>query len=195
MEPPRDPSMCRGSNDENQENEVQQQISESSTAVDPEVRDVEGKGKGICADDVCPHPGDPPGHTQDTIQRLMMLQLFSACLYTQDVVPEEFVHKMLDFHRFSGGSSWPSELRFAGLGSAVEMMTFCGKRLERLGSLKHVMPDFYTFLGDVARDPSCPQELHGQIFNALQLRDNSWIVETFEDPEPLTLHDPPVLGS
>ena len=102
---------------------------------------------------------------------------------------------MMDFHRFSGGSSWSDELRFAGLGSAVDMMSFCGKRLEKLGSLKHVMPDFYSFLGDVARDPVCPQELHNQIINALQLRDNGWVVEKFEDAEPLALHDPPVLGS
>lgn len=190
LEPPRDPSTCRGSNDENQENDVHQH------AEDPLFSALEeGKEEDKCTDLVCPHAGDPSGHTQDTIQHLLMLQLFSACLYTQDVVPEEFVHKIMDFHRFSSGSSWPSELRSAGLGSAVEMMTFCGKRLERLGSLKHVMPDFYTFLGDVARDPECPQELHNQIFHALQLRDNDWVLETLEDPDPLTLLDPPVLGS
>lgn len=191
LQPPRDPSTCRGPNDENQENDAHLQV----TAEDPRFSELEPKEEDKHTH-ACAHPvqGDPTGHSQDSIQHLMTLQLFSACLYTQDVVPEEFVHKVLDFHRFSGGSSWPNELRCAGLGSAVEMLTFCGKRLERLGSLKHVMPDFYAFLGDVARDPECPQELHNQIFHALQLRENGWIVETFEDPDPLVLHDPPVLG-
>lgn len=157
--------------------------------------------------DVCEQAaaGEPSGHTQGTMQRFDSLQLFSACLYTQDVVPEDFVHKLLDFHRFSGGSCWPAELRFAGLGSVVEMMSYCGKRLEKLGSLKHVMPDFYTFLADVARDRDCPQDLRNRICDTLRLRENDWVEETFEDPDPLIqkfedpesliLHDPPVLGS
>jgi hypothetical protein len=196
LQPPRDPSICQGSNDENQENEVQQQgskleqshlFSELEPAVEPEVEYKRA--------DVCSHPasGEPSGHTQETIQQLLTLQLFIACLYTQDVVPEEFVHKVLDYHRFSGGPSWPSELRFAGLGSAVEMLSFCGKRLEKLGALKHVMPDLYSFLGDVVRDPACPQKRHSQISHVLELRENGWVVEAFEDT--MALHDPPVLGS
>jgi hypothetical protein len=155
---------------------------------------VESKGDEESAH-VSPQPaaGEPSGHTQETMQLFLKLQLFIACLYTQDVVPEEFVHKVLDYHRFGGGPSWPSELRFIGLGSAVEMMSFCGKRLEKLGSLKHVMPDFYTFLGDLARDTACPQKLQIQIANTLQLRDNGWVVETFEDP--MDVHDPEVVGS
>lgn len=192
LQPQSDLSISRGSNYENQENDVHQQ----RAAQVQRVAEVEGKeGEDKCVD-FCspPAPGELLGDTQGAVHHLMMLQLFSACLYTQDVVPEDFVHKVLDFHRFSGGSSWPRELRFAGLGSAVEMMCFCGKRLERLGSLKHVMPDFYSFLGEVSRDPACPQQLQSQIFKALQLRDNGWIVETFEDPDPLALHDPPMLG-
>lgn len=111
------------------------------------------------------------------LKHLHTLQIFISCLYTQDVVPEDFVHKILDSHRFSS-LSWPAPARNAGIMSACDMMTFCGKRLEKLGSLGHVMPDWYSYLRTLQQDLSIPREVQDRITYVVTLRENNWVPES-----------------
>eukprot|EP00892_Ulva_mutabilis_P003472 jgi/Ulvmu1/1497/UM011_0227.1 len=119
--------------------------------------------------------GCPPPSSM--LRRLDALQIFCACLYTQDLVPEDFIHKILDSHRFSS-LSWPGPARHVGLMSACDMMMFCGKRLEKLGSLCHVMPDWYSYLRSLQQDLSIPRAVHDRIATVVGLRENGWISET-----------------
>lgn len=111
------------------------------------------------------------------LKHLDALQIFIACLYTQDVVPEDFVHKVLDSYRFSS-LSWPAPARNVGIMSACDMMTFCGKRLEKLGSLCHVMPDWYSYLRSLQQDLSIARQVHNRIAYIINLRENKWIPES-----------------
>lgn len=112
----------------------------------------------------------------ECLKHLRTLQIFVACLYTQDVVPEEFVHKILDSYRFSS-LSWPAPARNVGIMSACDMMMFCGKRLEKLGSLCHVMPDWYSYLRSLQHDLSIPREVHERIAFVVNLREKNWVPE------------------
>lgn len=117
---------------------------------------------------------DCSASTSSVLRRLDALQIFCACLYTQELVPEEFIHKILDSHRFSS-PSWPSPARHVGIMSACDMMTICGRRLEKLGSLCHVMPDWYSYLRSLQQDLSVPRAVHDRIAYVLSMRENGWM--------------------
>jgi hypothetical protein len=177
IEPTLPGSCSRENNDENQRDMISQPVLSQPA--------VQGEGKIGTQDKegLCPHNKRRPegdcrqrdSSREVDMSRLSAVQVFAACLYTQDVVPEEFVHQILDFHRFDGSSEWPEEARNAGLGSAVDMLLYCGKRLEKLGSLKHVMPDLYTYLRKMGKSNAISEELRMKIVNVLDLREKGWV--------------------
>lgn len=143
----------------------------------PEGVPMENRREAIVSQTKAPDEVERSPSSPMCLQRLDTLQIFSACLYTQDVVPEDFVHKILDSHRFSS-LSWPAPARHVGIMSACDMMMFCGKRLEKLGSLCHVMPDWYSYLRSLQQDLSFPRVVHDRIAYIIRLRENQWVPDT-----------------
>jgi hypothetical protein len=110
------------------------------------------------------------------VERLHALQTFNACLYTQDIVPEAFIHSIIDRARRDTGEGSATG-HVAAVHGACDMMKFCGKRLESLGVLKHVMPDFYSYLQGQAQGGELPAQTESLIEEILQLRANNWIIQ------------------
>jgi hypothetical protein len=122
--------------------------------------------------DACTGSG-PRTQPLTLLQQLRALQTFSACLYTQDMVSEIFVHSIIDQVRY-GSSAWPAASKDAAVAGLCDMTRFCGKRLETLGTLKNAMPDLYLHLKLLAVGSSVSEETKANIADVLELRDNGW---------------------
>lgn len=118
-------------------------------------------------------PASTPTKPLTLLQQLHALQTYSACLYTQDMVSEVFIHNIIDHVRY-GSASWAQPARNAAMCGLCDMTKFCGKRLETLGSLKKAMPDFYAHLELLASRADTPGQVKEAIMETLTLRENKW---------------------
>lgn len=124
-----------------------------------------------------PTPQPPP-----LLRQLHALQTFAACLYTQDLVSEVFIHSILDHVRY-GTNAWPAAARDAAIRGICDMTLFCGKRLETLGSLRSAMPDFYAHLELLAEGTALSEAARGRIRDTLDLRARNWQPPAAPDAE------------
>lgn len=129
----------------------------------------------LIASDASPTPPAATAQPQPPplLRQLHALQTFSACLYTQDLVGEVFIHSILDHVRYST-ASWPEGARNAAVRGLCDMTLFCGKRLETLGTLRSTMPDIYSHLELLAAGTALTQDTRDRIANTLELRARGW---------------------
>lgn len=126
--------------------------------------------------------GAEDGAAPGPFERLQALQTFSACLYTQDLVPETFIHSILGCARNDTGPT-TAPAHIAAVHGACDMMTFCGKRLDTLGALKDAMPAWYSYL--VEQQGALPAETQSLIESVLRLRARSWVPEPVVEPQAI----------
>lgn len=110
------------------------------------------------------------------LQQLHALQTFSACLFTQDIVSEVFIHSIIDHVRF-GSSAWPQAVRDSAVAGVCDMFHYCGKRLESLGTMKAVMPGVYSDLQSLADSGTVGDATRAHIREVIELRARGWVPE------------------
>lgn len=110
------------------------------------------------------------------LQQLQALQTFCACLYTQDIVSEVFIHSIIDHVRF-GSAAWPHEARNGAISGVCGMFKFCGKRLETLGTMKAAMPAVYSDLQNLADSKATSASTQADIREVIELRARNWLPE------------------
>jgi hypothetical protein len=108
------------------------------------------------------------------LHQLHVLQTFIACLYTQDMVSEVFVHSIIDHVRYSS-MSWPQVARDSAIRGICDMTLFCGKRLATIGALRSAMPDLYSHLELLTRGSSIGEATKTRINDTLSLRARGWV--------------------
>jgi hypothetical protein len=123
-------------------------------------------------------PTKPTHERPPLLHQLHVLHTFSACLYTQDIVSEVFVHSIIDHVRYSS-SSWPQIARDSAISSICDMTLFCGKRLESFGTLRSAMPDLYSHLELLTQGSSIGEATKTRIHDTISLRARHWV-----DPPP-----------